>query len=90
MTDAARLRAWAELMLEGTDALFADGFDDAIVGIGERCGQEAVVVYDTESCIRSLEAQGLEHDEAAEYFYFNVAGAWVGPTTPLFLVRPDD
>jgi len=27
----------------------------------------------------------MEYDEAVEYFDFNIKGAWVGETTPVFI-----
>lgn len=69
------------------EALMADGFDDAIVGVAERCSQPALVVYDGEKCLEILMAGGMDRSEAQEYFNFNTLGAWVGPNTPLFLWR---
>ncbi len=66
--------------------LTADGFDDAILGVVERCGQEPFVIYDTNKCIEILiERDGLSEEEAWEHFNFNVSGAWVGPSTPGFM-----
>lgn len=72
------------------DMLFADGFDKAIIGYIQRCGQPAVVVYDRLACIDILVAQGLTEEDSEEFFEFNVVGAWVGDRTPAFLVRPGD
>jgi hypothetical protein len=69
------------------EALTADGFDEAIIGVAERCGQPWLVVYDAEACIAILIARGMEAEEAAEFFQFNTLGAWVGEQTPLFLWR---
>jgi len=45
--------------------LFANGLDDAIIGIGRRCGQPDLVVYSVEKCIQILvERDGIEEDEA--------------------------
>jgi hypothetical protein len=74
----------------GEELLLADGLDAAIIGVVERCGQQPFVVYDAEHCIELLAAQGMDEDEAAEFFAFNVAGAWVGPHTPGFLIRPPE
>ena len=72
------------------EALTADGFDAAIVGIAERCGQPTLVVYDAARCIEILvERDGMDRDEALEFFRFNVLGAWVGEMTPVFLWRPE-
>jgi hypothetical protein len=70
------------------DALLADGFDDAILGIVERVGQPAIVIYDREKCIEILMADGTPREEAEDHFGANVSGAWVGTSTPGFLLRP--
>ena len=67
--------------------LFADGFDKALLGVGSRCGQPDIAVYDTDKCIEVLQAQGMTSEEAWEFFDFNVVGAWVGEKTPIF-TRP--
>lgn len=66
-------------------ALLADGFDDAILGVAERCGQPTLVAYDRSRCIDILVAQGMDREEAEEFFEFNVAGAWVGEQTPVWV-----
>jgi len=68
------------------EALFADGFEDAIIGVAERCGQPTLVVYDCNKCIEILmKRDGMEYEEAMEFFTFNTTGAWVGEMTPLFM-----
>ena len=71
------------------DMLFADGFDDALVGYIERAGMPSIACYDKDRCIEIL-AKDMTHEEAVEYFYFNTAGAYVGENTPCFLTRPED
>jgi hypothetical protein len=65
--------------------LKADGFDEAIIGIGSRCGQPDIIVYDVNKCIKILMDQGMTDEEAMEFFEFNVVGAWVGEETPIFV-----
>lgn len=70
------------------DALMADGFEEAIIGVAERCSQPALVVYDAERCIEILvERDNMSLNDAKEFFEFNTLGAWVGENTPLFLWR---
>lgn len=70
---------------EPDSLLFADGYDEAIVGIGIRDGVE-IVVYDTAKVLRVLRRRdGMTQAEAEEFFEFNVLGAWVGERTPLFI-----
>ncbi len=62
-------------------ALFADGFDDAILGFTDA----GVVAYDERKCIQILVDEGMDYDEALEFFMFNVSGAYMGPKTPIFI-----
>lgn len=73
-----------ELSEEYGDLLFADGFDDAILGVAERIGMEAVVAYSTPKIIEIL-SRDMTEDEAVEYFEFNILGAYVGERTPVFI-----
>jgi hypothetical protein len=44
------------------------------------------VIYDRERCIAILvERDDMSYDEALEFFDFNVACAYVGPGTPIFM-----
>lgn len=67
--------------------LFADGFEDCVIGYFRRCGQPIVIAYDAERCIDKLVGDGMEREEAIEYFEFNVVGAWVGDGTPAFVYK---
>ena len=70
------------------ELLFADGFDVAIIGVGTRCGQRDVVVYDVDLCIQVLmERDGMTYEDAAEFISFNTVGAWVGDRTPMYVKR---
>ena len=72
---------------EYPDLLKADGFDDAIIGVVERIGVQAIC-YDQEKVIEIL-MKDMTYEEAVEYFEFNIAGAWVGESTPFFLQKMD-
>lgn len=66
-----------------------DGYDDCIVGVVERFGQPAIVCYNKEMILQRLESDGMNRDEAEEWFDFNQIGAWVGDATPCFLSAND-
>lgn len=70
--------------LDHEGLLFADGFDEAILGVAERIGMEAVVAYSTPKIIEIL-SRDMTEDEALEYFEFNILGAYVGERTPIFI-----
>lgn len=64
------------------DILKADGFDDAIIGIEESTYR---LIYSVTKCIDILvKDQGMTEDDAIEYFWFNVAGSYVGEKTPIW------
>ena len=72
----------------GDDAetmLFADGFDDALVGVGSAFGGDLCAIYDADAIVESLMKQGMDYAEAMEHFDFNIAGAYVGEQTPIFI-----
>ena len=59
--------------------------DEAIVGVVSRINFEAVC-YSAEKVIELLmEHDNMEYEDAVEYMDFNMRGAWVGETTPVFL-----
>ena len=70
---------------EAETIMFADGFDDAIVGIGNSFGGSLCAIYDTDLIVKQCMKDGMEYDEALEYFDFNIAGAYVGEQTPIFI-----
>ena len=73
---------------EEEGALFADGFDDALVGVGQQFNN-VIAVYDYERCIEILvdDNHDMSDEEAREYFEYNVIGAYVGERTPIFITR---
>ena len=68
------------------EALLADGFEEAFLGVSEVFGRPPLATYDKEKCIDILvERDGMTYEEAVEYFEFNVSGSWVGDSTPIYL-----
>ena len=81
------VREWCAEIDE--EIILADGFDDAFVGVAERCGMGPVAVYDREKCIEVLISKAFGREDAEEYFDFNVVGAYVGERTPMFITRKE-
>lgn len=65
--------------------LKADGYDDAILGTTTNRDGEEILAYDRGRCLSILERQGMSREEAVEYFEYNVAGAYMGEGTPIFV-----
>ena len=68
--------------------LLADGLEEAFVGIAT---EEDIprAVYSIEKSILALTKEGMTHEEADEYFWFNTAGAYVGEQTPIWINTPE-
>lgn len=64
--------------------VFADGYEEAIIGVQE---PSMKVVYDEDKCIEILVSDGMDIDDAREYFEYNTKGAFIGDRTPIFIKR---
>ena len=72
------------------EALTADGFEDALVGFVQQF-TKTLAVYDRRRCIEILMSRdGMDEEEAEDFFEFNVVGSWVGEHTPCFMTRFED
>ena len=68
---------------EHPDLLTLDGFDEAVIGVVERAGLLAVC-YDRNKII-SILMRDMNQEEAWEYYEFNILGAYMGESTPVYL-----
>jgi hypothetical protein len=59
----------------------ADGFDEAIIGVDEK---DMRLIYSVSKCIDILKKDGMNYDEAIEFFDFNISGSYVGEKTPIW------
>ena len=72
---------------EGDGILLADGLDDAFIGIDISEAEYPRAVYSIEKCI-AVFAKDMGQEEADEYFWYNTAGAHMGPQTPIYIHTP--
>ena len=64
------------------EAKLADGFDDSILGYDTK----GRVIYSVNSILDTLvNRDGMDYDEAQEYFGFNIECAYVGDYTPIYM-----
>lgn len=76
---------WDRLAEYNPEAVRLDNFDQALVGIVTVHGSPPVAAYDRDRCISILVRDGMDPDEAEEFFQFNTECASFGPGTPAFL-----
>jgi hypothetical protein len=83
-----KIDGWPEIIKEelsyiNEQALLADGFDDALLGIDML---DYTAVYDADKCIDILmQTSDMTREEAEEYFEFNTLNAYAGEHTPRFV-----
>lgn len=62
------------------------GYDDCAMGVVFGCGRENTIIYNVDKIIKKMmKRDGMTYDDAFEYFNFNIAGAYMGTDTPVFL-----
>lgn len=75
-----------EYLGEDAQSLFADGFDDAIIGISVGTASRDVIIYDYDKCIDILmQKHDMIHEDAVDYLEYNTVDAYVGEFTPIFV-----
>jgi len=62
--------------------VFAYGYEDAIIGVDP---VSLKVIYDATKCIEILVSNGMDYEDAVDYFDFNTRGAHIGERTPIFV-----
>lgn len=73
---------------EDCEIIRMDGLDEACVGwTGSWSGNERPIrlVYDENKIIEILMEQGMDSEEAMEFYEFNIAGAYLGANTPVII-----
>jgi len=70
-------------VLRDSDAMIVTGFGEALMGYCDFRGN-LVASYDIDKCIDII-AQDMPYEDAIEYFYFNIHGAYVGESSPIFI-----
>ena len=64
--------------------LKVDGFDNCILG-SVTINDEEVLAYDVAKMIQTLMSEGLTEEDAIDHFEFNIACAYVGEDTPIYI-----
>ena len=80
--------ALAHQILDDEDAHVIEGHESAMLGIGHRCGQPTIAVYDRDELIGSfMKMNQWSFETAQEWIEFNIEGAWIGESTPMILEK---
>jgi hypothetical protein len=68
--------------------LLADGLEEAFIGIGYQF-HTPIAIYSKSKAIQCLINQGMDEEQALEYYDYNIAGSYLGDNTPIFLEDED-
>ena len=74
----------------GKELIFADGFDDAIIGVA--CGFDSQrVVYCYTSMIETMMKENeVSYEDALDWIEYNTLGSYVGKNTPIYVMGIDN
>jgi hypothetical protein len=64
-------------------AIKLEGFDDCIIGLAEEFGNGIRIIYSKGKIIEKL-TEEMTHEEALEYYDFNILGGYFGEQNPIF------
>ena len=73
---------------EDSEILRMDGLDEACIGWSDSWnGNERPMrlVYDANKIIEILMDEGMDEEEAVEFYEFNIAGAFMGDNQPIII-----
>ena len=72
------------------DTIFLDGFEDCIVTVVESFHGRHVV-YNQQKVIQKLMIRdGMDREEAVEFYHYNILGGYFGEMTPMFDLKTSD
>ena len=74
------------------EALLITGYDEALVGIVNRCGSSELALYSYKKLVEITQQEGEDMDiiDAIEYVDYNILGAYMGENTPMVIMDNDE
>tara|TARA_B100002019_G_scaffold27571_1_gene21478 strand:- start:2312 stop:2575 length:264 start_codon:yes stop_codon:yes gene_type:complete len=74
----------------GKELIFADGFDDAIIGVAAGF-DSARVVYCYASMVEvMMNDKNMNYEDALDWIEYNTLGSYVGKNTPIYVMGIDN
>jgi hypothetical protein len=67
-----------------TPILKCDGCDECVLGYEYNWDGLIRLIYSVDKILTNLVGDGMDVDDAIEYFEFNIRGAYVGEQTPIW------
>ena len=70
----------------GKELIFADGFDDAIVGVAAGFDSPRVVYCYTSMVEVMMKDNDMDYENALEWVEYNTVGSYIGKHTPIYVM----
>ena len=73
---------------ENPEALLADNLDNALIGVYRPRWEDTdlpVAVYSVCKIISELVKDGMDEEEALDFYDYNIVGAYMGEFTPIYI-----
>ena len=74
----------------GEELIFADGFDDAIIGVATGFDSQRVVYCYVSMIETMMKEDDISYEDALDWIEYNTLGSYVGKNTPIYVMGIDN
>lgn len=74
----------------GEELIFADGFDDAIIGVATGFDSQRVVYCYVTMIETMMKEDDISYEDALDWIEYNTLGSYVGKNTPIYVMGIDN
>ena len=74
----------------GEELIFADGFDDAIIGVATGFDSQRVVYCYVSMIETMMKEDNISYEDALDWIEYNTLGSYIGKNTPIYVMGIDN
>ena len=74
----------------GEELIFADGFDDAIIGVATGFDSQRVVYCYVSMIETMMKEDDISYEDALDWIEYNTLGSYIGKNTPIYVMGIDN
>ena len=74
----------------GEELIFADGFDDAIIGVATGFDSQRVVYCYVTMIETMMKEDDISYEDALDWIEYNNLGSYIGKNTPIYVMGIDN
>lgn len=72
------------------ESVVLDGFDDCVTTVVESIHGRHIVYSQSKVIRKLMERDGMDREEAVEFYHYNILGGYYGEMTPMFDLKSED